>query len=244
MAEQSRIEKIQKLLSLAERAGSQEEADLSYAKAQDLMMKWSIDEAMLAATGKSQDEIVRDEIIIKRSSFFKAYQQLAIAVAQANGVKVLVKNPGTWGQFSGVELFGWKSDIERVKMMYTSLLIQGSRERNRAMPVHVKNDGAKYVARWRNSFTIAYAIHVGNRLREQAIRTKKKAVAEDKSGSLLPAVQTRAERLEAEFKKVPTKNVRATKFNITDADGYNKGRDAADRADIGNERIGGKKAIK
>jgi hypothetical protein len=238
--DQSRIDKVQKLLHKAERAGTQAEAETYYSKAQELMTKWAIDDAMLAMTEeKPSDEIVTEHVTVKRSSYFKAYTTLIAGIARVNGARSLLYTPNSWGPKAGVDLIGWKTDIERIMMLYTSLVLQLSRERNRQIPEQLRDLGGndKNVALWRNSFSMGYANTIITRLYEQDRITRAHAVKDDTTGSLLPALRSREDQVKAFMDGIPTKKLkqRTSKY---DYGGYNAGREAANRADLGNTRVG------
>lgn len=67
MADEKMIAKIKALLDKAESTGFEKEADAFIAKAQELMMKYAIDDAMVRASGKkSKDEIVTRSVEVRR----------------------------------------------------------------------------------------------------------------------------------------------------------------------------------
>jgi Protein of unknown function (DUF2786) len=235
---QNYIDKINKLLALAERAGTEEEAQLAYAKAQDLMTRWAIDEAMLRRTdpSKSNDEIIRDDMKLKRSGLFKSMVQLIVACAEPNDVKVLVRNPTQWKDLAGVVLIGYSSDIAKVQMLFASLWIQCGTERNRA----IKNLPSYYskveVAKFRRSFAVGYAWRIGDRLME----ARKTTVEETDIGQPGTALMLRDRSAEVQdfFDGVPKGKAQRDRSKY-DFGGVSQGGQAANRADIGQPKVGG-----
>jgi Protein of unknown function (DUF2786) len=239
MSEQEKwMDKIQKILAKAERAGTQEEADVFFAKAQELMTKWGIEESMLAKEGKSTDEIIREHITLNRSGLFKSMVQMFVAVAIPNDVKVLLYSPSQYKKYAGVDLIGWKSDVEKVKMMYASLWIQSAMEQKRSMPAEVKTRNWTGVDRWRRSFRLHYAYRIGERLDEIKRITVQDQVSHSADGNGMQlAIIDRGKAVQSYMNKIPTKAAQNRSVK-TDWDGANAGRSAANRADLGQTRVG------
>jgi hypothetical protein len=236
--EDKRIETIQKLLRKANGAATPAEADAYFDKAQDLMVKWEIEEAMLFAAGESKDEIVQDAVLVARSGYFASMLQLLYVIGKANNVRVLKRPPSSWKKEAGATLVGWKNDIERVKMLYASLLIQVGRERKKEMRAdYIRAMTPSSRAIWVNSFSMSFAVRIGQRLQEQRARTLKTAGDADSTGSMLPAVVDREEQVKNFMNGVPTTKTRSS-GRKTDFAAWEQGANAADRADIGNTRIG------
>lgn len=232
----ARAEKVKKLLALAEKAGTQEEAELAMARAQELMTKHMIDDAMLASLGDGDSDKLIDEFqLIPKSAYFEYIVQLWAAVAEANGVQVLVVKIQRWSLEQGVILVGWQSDVERVKALFEVIHAQCKRGRNSGMPAHLKAlGGGKIVGDWKRSFTIAFAVRIGQRLREQVERTKHEVVATNPE--FLPVLVTREERAKQLAEDMSSgKHEARLKYN---REGYAAGHEAASRADLGNTRVG------
>lgn len=238
---ESRAETINKLIAKAERAGSEAEAEAFFEKAQDLMTRWAIDEAMLDSTSKEKaDEIVSESIRLRRSGYFKMMVELYTQVASANSVRVLFRNPESWGENAGVILIGWKGDTERTAMLSASLLAQCVRESKRSMPEMYRNAGDTEKARWRRAFRMAYAIRIGQRLREQVERTRQD-VASESGSDFLPVLVSREGKVDKFIEEnFNVKEGRKSRSKY-DPNGYNAGHAAADRADLGNTRVGADK---
>ena len=90
MSEKNYADMINKLLRKAE-STTPEEAEALFAKAQELMVKYAIDEAMLnAAKGKQRekDDIIAFEMV-SVSMYRYAIGEMKWRVAQANGARVI-----------------------------------------------------------------------------------------------------------------------------------------------------------
>lgn len=239
MTEDSRIDKIQKLLAKAERAGTPEEADAFFSKAQELMTLWAIDEAMLATKGKQANDVVTHEQVETNKTYAKQEAYLWTAVGRPNGVAVLMSPPGHQRPY--VMLIGFKSDIERLKLLVTSLNVQCATQATRMFRAHVETLRSKPTAMegyvWRRSFRVGFASRIGTRLEDIKAATVNEA---DKTsgGTLLPALRSRSqdvlEYTAANFRVGKASN----RQKSYDSSGASAGRAAADRADLGQSRMG------
>jgi hypothetical protein len=234
------MDKIEKLLAKAQRAGTQEEADAFYDKAQELMVKWSVDEAMLQKSGKSHDELVTVHINMKKNGLFRVYVDLWVAVSKSNDVKVLMYAPGSWSS-PGVDLIGWKTDVTKVQALFGSLIIHSQKERNNSIPEELKQvsnwSNSADVTRWRKSFMVGYASRISARLRE----TKKVVVEQEttKRSSVALALVDRSQAVDAYYNEIPGIKKSRSRSMRLDSEGYGAGQTAADKADIGQTRFKG-----
>ena len=126
------LERVRKLLAKAEDPGvTAEEAELYNAKAAELIARHGIDAALLAATGATHDE-VGHRIIIVENPYARDKAHLLTSVADP----LRCQTVHTYG--SGryvVRVYGFTTDLERVELLYTSLLLQATRDL-----VHVRPD--------------------------------------------------------------------------------------------------------
>ncbi len=193
---------------------------------------------MLEASSKDKaDEVVSEFIPLRRSGYFKMMTQMYVEVASANGVQTLARQPESWGEGAGIILVGWKGDTERVAMLSASLLVQCVRESKRVMPEMYRQAGSTEQARWRRAFRMAYAVRIGQRLREQVERTRQD-VASESGSDFLPVLVDRDSKVD----KFVADNFNVRKARKSQArynrDGYDSGHRAADRADLGNTQVG------
>jgi len=223
------ISKITALLSKAEDKGcTPEESEAFFAKAQALMTKWAIDEQMLKISGKQLDDKIVTIRVSIPSTYFAALIHLWDQVARSNDCIVLQSKHGSNCK---VVLTGYESDVTTVQLLVTSLTLFAQREAQRES----KASGGDYY--FRRSFIQEFAWRIGARLKEQRdlnIKEVKDATGQD----LLPALVS---------KKDAVKDHMAQNFHIgkarggaqrSDMAGAQAGRAAANRADIGNSRVG------
>ncbi|MBT2403438.1 MULTISPECIES: DUF2786 domain-containing protein [unclassified Streptomyces] len=216
--------RIRALLAKAEATTFPEEAEALSAKAQELMARHTVDEALLAASGKGPTRIPGACRIGVEPPYEEAKAVLLDAVATANRCRA-VWNSGF--EFSTV--VGFETDLEAVELLYTSLLVQGTAAMTRAEAAQ-RSGGRKRTKTFRQSFLLAYASRLGQRLAETAEHTATEAPGN------LPALVARdvavTSRAEEMFPRTTTTRLRGA----TDHAGWEDGTAAADRAHMGGRR--------
>ncbi|MDQ3979233.1 MAG: DUF2786 domain-containing protein [Actinomycetota bacterium] len=178
------LARVRALLAKAESTTFPEEAEALTAKAQELMTRHSVDQAMLEANGHGRStEVVGWRIGID-DPYATAKSVLLNHIAGASGCRaVWSKNMG----FSTV--FGAPDDLEMVELLFTSLLVQATDAMTRTGRVS-DSSGRSRTRSFRQSFLLAYAARIGERLSETSARV----VAEESArhgNHLLPALARR-----------------------------------------------------
>ena len=116
------LERVRKLLAKAEAAGvTREEAEAFTAKAAELMARYGIDRALLAARRPETDHPADRKVDID-NPWARVQAHLLCGVAAAMRCQCVLlprPDPGT-----RIHIFGFASDIERTDVLYTSLLLQ------------------------------------------------------------------------------------------------------------------------
>lgn len=162
MSDSKIIEKIQKLLALAEGASTEEEAETVFAKARALMVQHAIEEMDLVKSGHaSAEKIVERFITLKaRDERRRAKAILLNAIATANRCKVLLYR-------DTISIIGYESDTVFVEMLWNSVLIQMASSQTRAWnryqhetPSYMQSSRYIFV----NQFSLGYAAGIGERL--------------------------------------------------------------------------------
>ncbi|MER5213245.1 DUF2786 domain-containing protein [Streptomyces sp. NPDC002838] len=220
------LTRIRALLAKAEATGFPEEAEALSAKAQELMARHSIDEALLSDRARGQGSGVADAPGACRIGVEPPYEQakavLLDAVATANHCRAVWNEP-----FGFSTVVGFEPDLEVVELLYTSLLVQATTAMTKAEAAQ-RAGGRKRTKTFRQSFLAAYAHRVGTRLRAAAEAT----VSED----LLPVLASRevavTDRLDRMFPETTTSRLRG----VGDAAGWTEGSEAADRAQVSGRR--------
>ncbi|MFF8784070.1 DUF2786 domain-containing protein [Streptomyces sp. NPDC015125] len=248
--------RIRGLLAKAEATDYAEEAEALSAKAQELMARHSIDEALLdsaAAPGGQTGGPSAVRIGIE-GPYEQAKALLLDAVAAANRCQAV------WAADVGFStLVGFAPDLEAAEMLYTSLLLQATAAMHRAGDDHhralkeqgreqdraPKERGGTPTARgrsrrtrdFRQTFLVAYADRIRDRL--GAATAAATAAATVAAGSaeaapdLLPVLAARALAVEETTGALFPDTAPVRLRGIRDADGWHQGRAAADRARLG-----------
>ncbi|MCX4882601.1 DUF2786 domain-containing protein [Streptomyces sp. NBC_00847] len=217
-SESRMLTRIRALLAKAEATGFPQEAEALSAKAQELMARHSIDEALLAARAPSPDAPGACRIGVE-APYEQAKAVLLDAVATANHCRAV------WNEPLGFStVVGFEADLEVVELLYTSLLVQATTAMTKAETAQ-RAGGRRRTKTFRQSFLAAYAHRIGTRLAAAA----ETQVTDD----LLPvlasrevAVTTHTDRM---FPQTTTSRLRG----VSDAAGWTEGAQAADRARVG-----------
>ena len=225
-----KLDVIRKLLAKAEGAATPEEADAYNAKAAELMARHGIDEALLAATGEKRDEIATLKVDTP-NPYPRAKADLLGGIGEALRCQV-VFHGATGTRCRRVTLIGFESDLARVELLYTSLLLQGTRQVVHARPSwHLDESLAAFRRSWWTGFThvvcrrLALAEQRAARERDQdRPGTGAELVLADRA----QLVRHRKDEMFGKLKDAP---------RVPDGSGYNNGADAGRRADIGGKRI-------
>lgn len=124
---QDYVARVRALLDLAERAGSEHEAEIARGKAMEIMFRHEITDAMVGATREVPDEI-RQETFKYPGIFKEGKRQIAVSAARAMGCKMVIfDNKYTKPHTSATTVTGWHSDLERLSVLIVSLQIQADR---------------------------------------------------------------------------------------------------------------------
>lgn len=218
------LTRIRALLAKAEATGFPEEAEALSAKAQELMARHTIDEALLAARTHAKDAPGACRVGVE-PPYETAKAVLLDAVAGANRCRAV------WNDalcFSTV--VGFEPDLEAVELLYTSLLVQATAAMTKAEAAQ-RAGGRKRTKTFRQSFLAAYAHRIGDRLASVA---EEQVTATE--GDLLPVLAARdvavTDHLDRMFPETVTTRMRG----ITDEAGWHEGAAAADRAQVRGRR--------
>ncbi|WP_424213058.1 DUF2786 domain-containing protein [Streptomyces sp. BI20] len=233
------LSRIRALLAKAEATPYPEEAEALTAKAQELIARHTVDEALLAASGRAPAQPPIAVRIGVEPPYEEAKALLLHAVAEANRCRAV------WNAaFEFTTVVGFEGDAEAVELLYTSLMVQGTAAMTRA-EAGQRAGGRKRTKTFRQSFLLAYADRLGRRLADTARDTATAAGAEGTgdagagwTGEVLPALVARevavGEEADRMFPRTTTTRLRGA----SDRAGWEDGVEAADRARLGGERRG------
>lgn len=225
------LARIRALLAKAEATGFPEEAEALSAKAQELMARHSIDEALLAARTHSKNAPGACRIGVD-PPYETAKAVLLDAVARANRCEAV------WNETLGFStVVGFEADLEAVELLHTSLLVQATTAMTKAEAAQRKG-GRKRTKTFRQSFLAAYAHRIGDRL--AAVAEAQVAEAETEGAGtegaaapdLLPVLAARDVAVRDQFTRMFPDTVTTRVRGVSDAVGWQQGAEAADRAQV------------
>lgn len=219
------LDRVRALLAKAESTGFVEEAEALTAKAQQLMARHSIDEALLAAREGSRDRPVGRRIGVD-SPYESPKAGLLDVIAVANRCRAV------WSKSLGfATVVGFRPDLDAVELLYTSLLVQATTAMTGAGSRQDRH-GRSRTRSFRQAFLASFAIRVGQRLTAAAERAGEQAAAEASDDRLLPVLAARSDAvqdtLETMFPQLTTHAISTS----SDAEGWASGRAAADLATL------------
>ncbi|CAM5671652.1 hypothetical protein SALBM135S_05979 [Streptomyces alboniger] len=216
------LTRIRALLAKAEATGYPEEAEALTAKAQELMARHSLDEALLAARTHTKNTPGARRIGVD-APYETAKAILLDAVASANHCRAV------WNEAYGFStVVGFEADLEAVELLHASLLVQGTTAMTKAEAAQ-RAGGRKRTKTFRQTFLLAYAHHIGARLAEAGDHAVTEAAESgtETRNALLPALTARdvavTDHADRMFPETTATRVRGA----TDPEGWTHGTTAA-----------------
>lgn len=240
-ADPRQLDRVRALLAKAESTEFPDEAEAYTAKAQQLMARYSIDTALLAATGGGCDEPGGRRIGVDNP--YEAPKVLLLdAVAKANRCRTVWAKP-----FGYVTVLGFPADLDAVELLFTSLLVQATAAMNSA-GTRTDAYGRSSTRSFRQSFLTAYAQRIGERLTaatnqateqaEQDLAGREDLAGRQDADRLLPVLASRVDAVHAKVDELFPK-LSAQSVSVTNREGWVSGRAAADRARLGTAKAVG-----
>ena len=245
-ADERMLSRIRALLTKAESTEYADEAEALSARAQELMAKYSISQALLTAESGRKDDPAGRRIAVD-NPYEPAKVSLLQAVAMANRSRVI------WSKEVGLAtVVGFDADLDAVELLFTSLLVQAS---SAMLHAGSRQDahGRSRTRAFRQSFLLSYAIRIGERLSQSAEHATKEAAAEQEAasgqpagavagadsahsaGALVPFLATRRKAVDDAVDEMFGDSLRRGRsLRATDAEGWASGRAAADLATLHN----------
>jgi hypothetical protein len=223
--DQKMLRRVRALLEKAESTEFPEEAEALTGRAQQLMSRYSIDAALLAAGSATRDEPAGIRMPVD-NPYESAKVLLLQEVAQANRCRSI------WQKQLGMStVLGFPADLEAVELLFTSLLVQAT-----TALVHAGSRKDSYgrsrTRSFRQSFLSAYAARIGERLRGATDEAVKQAATDTGRGDLLPVLAARHQEVDEAVTAMFSKVVEHSVWTGTDREGWASGRAAADLATL------------
>lgn len=230
------VERVRKLLDKAVSTDNAHEADAFSAKAADLIARHRIDPSRLSERRGPGDELTVRQMVVGRGAYVRGRLALLGNVADSHDVRMVFQS--TPGGTVAI-LAGRASDLDLVEVVYGSLHTQVA-----AQMAGLRGRTGAATQRERRSFLFGFADRIGEILQEA--RKNAESVAQqapDRGEAMALVVRERRAQVD-EFAAESWGRVRsASRPAGVTADGYVRGSDAANRADVGRPRLGGRGAL-
>ncbi|MGI5126891.1 DUF2786 domain-containing protein [Pseudonocardia sp. CA-107938] len=230
-SDQKALAKVRALLAKAESTQFPEEAEALSAKAQELMSRYSLHQAV-HDHDRGRAPVVSGRRIWLEAPYLDAKALLVQEVAGANRARTV------WASTMGfATVVGADADLDAIELLTTSLLVQAGRAML-AEGSRITRAGTSRTRSFRQSFLIAYARRIGERLAAADSVTTEEIDAEVRAESsaadstLLPVLAARASATDALVEELFPHLV-ARGYSVSNADGWAAGRAAADQAHFG-----------
>lgn len=232
-ADGSLVSKVRKLMDKAAATANPHEADAFSRKAAELVSRHRLDPSRLESAGDG--ELAVREIALGRGAYVRARLALLMAVAGAHDARVVFAATPT-GTVAYVA--GFTDDLDVVEVLYQSLHAQAAQQM-----ASIRRSTAAATQRFRRSFLFGYADRMTQLLRDARATVEGQQVAGGTTAETAIALRAREERVE-EFAQRSFGRVRTARApGAAQAGGWLAGQTAAERADVGRPRLGGRRAL-
>ncbi|MEU4779693.1 DUF2786 domain-containing protein [Micromonospora sp. NPDC023633] len=218
------LSKVRKLLAQAEDpACTPAESAAFTAKATELIARYGVDRALLAARDPATDP-VGDRVVEVVAPYARDKAGLLAAVADPLRCRCVRRQEGAG---FAMHLFGFASDLERVELLFTSLLVQAAHGL-----VGAEVPAGAHVAAFRRSWLAGFAQVIGMRLRA----AEAGAVAEAGAPSVALVLADRSDRVRHRVAEVYPRLRTAAPRRLAGG-GFGSGAEAGHRADLGGRGV-------
>jgi len=223
---EKQLERIRALLAKADRTQYPAEAESLYAKAQELITRFAVEDAELeGARATAENPIEKIEIRV-HTPYPQERCVILTEVAFANDCRTVVTSEiGAWP----VTVVGFRRDLERVELLYTSLALHAAQQMKRA------DKQGESPQRFYRSFLIAFGVRLGERLRE----AREEALRDH--GGLLPVLADRSQLVTDELFGMFPRLQRGKRVVARSGVGWSAGKRSASDADLGQDRLAGRR---
>ncbi|MEU6203779.1 DUF2786 domain-containing protein [Micromonospora musae] len=224
------LDRVRALLAKAESTTFPAEAEALTGKAQELIARHRLDEALLAAETQRSD-LPGGVRLSTDAPYAGAKALLVQEVAAANGCE------SVWSDDLGfATVLGWPADLEAVELLYTSLLVQATAAMLAGRGERRASSGRR-TRGYDDAFLNAFALRIGERLRAATAAANQQAAQEAGAERLLPVLAARGEAVREQLETL-FPGVTRSRLTVRDAEGWASGTAAADRAslDVGDSR--------
>ncbi len=241
------LERVRRLLAKAEGATTDEERDAYNAKAAELIARYGVEEALLDA-GRDHRPVPGDRVVTLDPPYARDKGALLAAVATPLGVRAVLRRgyPAGTAELS-MHLFGMEGDLERVDLLYTSLLVQAAHGLGVARPRRSYESVAAYRRSWMAGFS--YTIQQRLLAAEEAAKAEaegRRAAAAGGGGPSVSLVLADRVALVEQALADAYPRLRTAPTRVLSGTGSADGAAAGRRADLGAKRVrsGGRRQLR
>jgi hypothetical protein len=241
MDENKTLETVRKLLAKAERTDNEAEATAYNEKAAALIAKYGLDAALASLAPDQPRPTVGNRKVNIPGSYGVDKAGLLNGVAKALRVEAIMIQQ-TKGRKKDrmvvVHLFGFEADLDRVELLFTSLLVQASFGLAASAPAYGESPAA-----YNRSWLAGFRSTVSARLRAAEARAQADAQTDSGPSVALVLHDRTKEVAVAVNEAYPRVTTSSRKLS---GSGGAAGRAAGERADLGQTRVGntsGRRAI-
>ncbi|MGH4007427.1 MAG: DUF2786 domain-containing protein [Pseudonocardiaceae bacterium] len=225
--DQKVLARVRGLLAKAESTTFPEEAEALSAKAQELMTRHCLERIVVdSVDGAAGSHPAAARRLWLDNPYVAAKALLVGAVAEANRCRTVLSE-----KLGFTTVLGDEVDLEVVELLATSLLVQATRAMVSAGSQTTRT-GRSRTRSYRQSFLIAYATRIGERL--NTARDAGAAAVPDPA-RLLPVLAARERVVDELFESMFPASV-SRSFSVGNAAGWHAGRAAADLAVLDTRR--------
>lgn len=220
------LAKVRALLAQAESTSFPAEAETFTAKAQALMSRHAIDEAMIRDATSDANRPVTVRLPVD-DPYVDEKSTLLAVVADAGRCRAIRLGP-----YAMSTVTGQASDVRRVELLFTSLLLQAQAALNH----EAATDGAgshRRSRRYRAAFLAGYAERIGDRLLDERQRAETEAGVD-----VLPVLARQSQAVDDEIERLFGDRLTSGGSKSRDAAGWTAGNEAADRAHLRDSGVG------
>jgi len=238
--------RIRALLAKAEATGFAAEAEAFEAKAQELMTRHGIDQAVLAAAGRRGAEAIEARPLLVGRPHTVLRTALVAVVAEANTCEAIRLGRGPGG-LERMEIVGYRSDAIWVADLLAPRLLADLDTNLRARRPAGLSAGDS--AAWARSFVLGYLDEVRRRLADAAARARvdheqAASAAQGATTSVAVALRSRAEAVDTAFRRRHPRTTRSTSRTTRFSSGAaDAGRAAGSAAPLARHEVARHRAL-
>jgi hypothetical protein len=238
------IERIQKLLALAQSSNVHESATAA-GQAAKLMAEHELDMADLQQHAAQKEAPEAIELNVAMASASKQVDRwrglLADGIASGFGCHIWwhrywAEINGTRAVVAQLRILGRKSNVQTCVYLYSYLEKEVARLAHEAWAAQVPRPLASAAVRWRNSFQMGAASEIAKRIKEMRAEVNRAASCDASRSTALVVVQQRQEEVTkayADFSRKARLRSMGAASHKTDVDAYLRGRDAGAEVSLG-----------